>query len=431
MIQWLLGSLLATSGLMILVLLTRDSVRRYFGSRVAYSLWIIPAARLLMPTLTRTLKRPVAPEASGLLASSSFHDPSGFAPPENWQTAVIVLWIMGASAMFLFRMVQFVRQRSAILHDSRLIDRVGSIRIIATTAVTGPISFGLLDRVIALPADYETRFNEHERALALKHELAHHRSGDLVANFAAFVLLCLQWFNPLAWVAHTAFRFDQEAACDARVLSQANDHRSDYGRTIAKAASGKALLFAGALDRHKTLQKRLQCMLRSPSALQTLVGRLAVIAALALVLPLTATRAINYIDAPATKDPDAPHPVGAQRPLISRTNSTALIQSPAPAVSPEREQTDLRLRRRSDAAYSQMVPEEIRPEADDATRARRDEEAARADVQLAQRDEEQRRRDVEQAQGDEQQAFVDANRTLRESEPPPNSGPNSVEHIGE
>ncbi len=59
MTDWLLGTLLATSGLIVLVLLVREPVRRAFGSRVAYGLWLIPAARLLMPTLNQTIERPV------------------------------------------------------------------------------------------------------------------------------------------------------------------------------------------------------------------------------------------------------------------------------------------------------------------------------------------------------------------------------------
>ena len=59
MTDWLLGTLLATTGLIVLVLLIREPVRRHFGARVAYGLWLIPAARLLMPTLTHTVERTV------------------------------------------------------------------------------------------------------------------------------------------------------------------------------------------------------------------------------------------------------------------------------------------------------------------------------------------------------------------------------------
>jgi bla regulator protein BlaR1 len=143
-------------------------------------------------------------------------------------------------------------------------------------------------------------YDARERRLVLEHELAHHRSGDLVANLFAFVLLCLQWFNPLAWVAHAAFRFDQEAACDARVLDQAAaDDRADYGRAIAKAASGRALLFASALDRRNTLKRRLQSMLRNPNPNRRIIGRVIVVGAVAFALPLTASRAVQYVDVPS------------------------------------------------------------------------------------------------------------------------------------
>ena len=56
MTGWLFGTFLATSGLILLVLLLREPVRRRFGSRVAYGLWLLPAARLLMPTLTQTVQ---------------------------------------------------------------------------------------------------------------------------------------------------------------------------------------------------------------------------------------------------------------------------------------------------------------------------------------------------------------------------------------
>ena len=70
MTDWLLGTLLATSGLILLVLLIREPVRRHFGARVAYSLWLIPAARLLMPTLTETVERPAEMSVSPRLMTS-------------------------------------------------------------------------------------------------------------------------------------------------------------------------------------------------------------------------------------------------------------------------------------------------------------------------------------------------------------------------
>jgi beta-lactamase regulating signal transducer with metallopeptidase domain/Spy/CpxP family protein refolding chaperone len=309
--DWLIGTLLATSGLILLVLLIREPVRRHFGARVAYGLWLIPAARLLMPTLTETVERPVSATVTPRMIMTHYTaEPlllSRVAPPQQslieqmggWPTILLVVWLGVALGLFAGRLLAFRRERAAILSNAEEMGRIGSIRLVQSAEVSGPLAFGIFDRVIAVPADFERLYAEHERRLALEHELAHHRSGDLVANLVAFGLLCLQWFNPLAWAAHAAFRFDQEAACDARVLDKARGQdRSEYGRAIAKAASGRALLFASALDRRTTLHRRLKSMLSNPTAGRRLTGRMILLAGIAVALPLTATRAIHYIDVP-------------------------------------------------------------------------------------------------------------------------------------
>ena len=319
MTDWLLGTLLATSGLIVLVLLLREPVRRHFGARVAYGLWLLPAARLLMPTLTETVERPATTAAApGLLTAQISTEPlllSSVRPSEpslieqigGWPTILVTLWLGVAAGLFIARIIAFRRERDEIMANSEDLGWIGSIQLVQSADVSGPVAFGIFDRVIAVPADFEFLYAPHERRLALDHELAHHRSGDLIVNLFAFVLLCLQWFNPLAWVAHAAFRFDQEAACDARVLDKAKaQDRADYGRAIAKAASGRALLFASALDRRNTLHRRLKSMLSNPTAGRRTAGRLMVLATVAVALPLTATRAINYIDVPAPSAPATP-----------------------------------------------------------------------------------------------------------------------------
>ena len=344
MTDWLLGTLVATSGLVVLVLLIREVVRKRFGSRVAYALWLIPAARLLMPTLTTTVQRTV-PAATGLEAlrapvaepiaagGQALSHMSLWAEIGGWGGIALAIWMAIAVALFTGQMVAFRRERRAILAAAVEVSRVGSVRIVSSADVSGPVAFGILDRIIAVPADFERTYSVRERGLALEHELAHHRSGDLVVNFFAFVLVCLQWFNPLAWIAHAAFRFDQEAACDARVLDKAKAaDRADYGRAIAKAASGRALLFASTLDRRNRLHRRLQSMLRTSnlSPTRTLAGRILIGAGVAVALPLTASRAVNYIDvqAPAPRMASlGSSPVLAPHAAVA----AAAVAAPAPA----------------------------------------------------------------------------------------------------
>ncbi|HET6942030.1 MAG TPA: M56 family metallopeptidase [Sphingomicrobium sp.] len=345
MTDWLLGTLLATSGLIVLVLMIREPVRRNFGARVAYGLWLIPAARLLMPTLTQTIERPVGSAVSPqmfssqtmaeplLLSSVAQTEPSLIEQAGGWPTILMVLWLGVAAGLFAARILAFRSERAAILESATDLGRIGSIRLIQTREVSGPLAFGILDRVIAVSADFELIYAEHERRLALEHEVAHHRSGDLVANLFAFTLLCLQWFNPIAWIAHAAFRFDQEAACDARVLETVGaSDPSDYGRAIAKATSGRALLFASALERRNTLHRRLKSMLSIPTAGRRMTGRMMVLAGIALALPLTATRAIQYIDVPMLQAsaPAAPKSSGVAP--AAPVAAVAQVAAPAPVA---------------------------------------------------------------------------------------------------
>src|SRR5688572_16550051 len=136
MIGWLLGTLVATSALILLVLLVREPVRKRFGSRVAYGLWLIPAARLLMPTLTETVERAVPASApvqpllqpnAGepmMLAQVAPAAPSLVEQAGGWPTILVTIWLGVAAGLFLSRMLAFHRDRRAILARSVELARI-------------------------------------------------------------------------------------------------------------------------------------------------------------------------------------------------------------------------------------------------------------------------------------------------------------------
>ena len=240
MTDWLLGTLLATSALIVMVLLVREPVRAPF--RRPGRLWPVAdpggaaadadadpdrrADRAVRTTPSSRCSSRLSPSRcclASVVAARAVADRAVGGWPTILLTALAWALPPGCSCA---RMSLSAATRGDPGQGSTELGRIGSIRLVRSPEVRGPIAFGIFDRVIAVPADFDRLYDDRERRLALDHELAHHRSGDLVANFFAFVLLCLQWFNPLAWVAHAAFRFDQEAACDARVLDKAKARRS-------------------------------------------------------------------------------------------------------------------------------------------------------------------------------------------------------------
>jgi len=344
MIDWLADTLLATSLLMVLVLLVREPARRLFGPAVAYGLWLIPALRLPMPSLTWTVERTALlaePLPSGLPRSARLSlipvpEPSLVERLGGWETLAVTAWLAGASAMLLCGFLVYRRQRRDVLRDSGQSVRLGNIRIVRSAAVRGPTAFGIFDRVIALPIDFDERYDPRERRLALDHELAHHHSGDLIINHFAFAFLCLQWFNPLAWLSHSAFRFDQEAACDARIVDKASsEDRAAYANAIAKAASGRVPLFAGVLDRPGTLRRRLRSMLIGASASRQLAGKALIALTAGAALPLTASWATEFVDMPAPRNAATSTVAATAEAAPASARGPAPLVSTAAATAPE------------------------------------------------------------------------------------------------
>jgi bla regulator protein blaR1 len=191
---------------------------------------------------------------------------------------------------------------------------LGPIRLVETPATNTPLAFGVLDRVIALPPRFLALAERPMRDLALAHELAHHRGGDLLANFAVQPLFALHWFNPLGWACWRAMRRDQEAACDARVVRTADAGlRATYARTIASFAAGPALSREVALAApmacpvlgDKSIIHRLRSLTMSDISVRRRWAGRGLLLAGALALPLTAS--ISYAE-DTPEAPEAPEP---------------------------------------------------------------------------------------------------------------------------
>lgn len=422
--QWLVDTLWATTLLLALVMMLRRPVAHYFGARIAYALWAIPFARLFMPPLTQTIEVPVADLAEsavtmpialdspayGAGAGSEFAsiDPAAvlMSPSTDWIAIALTVWLCGAGLFLVSQLGAYLQNRRELLEDAVPIGTHDGITVVEIAGISGPFAFGLWQRYIALPIGFDRQFDPVERELALAHECAHHRSGDLWANFAGLFLLSLHWFNPIAWLAWRAFRFDQEAACDSRVmrLSDARQ-RAAYARAIAKAATGRTLAFASPLNPRDKIVERLKMLGRKEhGALRRGVGNAMVGTGLtgALAMTATVTYAIQPIATPAAIEPVDLPPSAPAAPV-----PPAAAVAPVPPVPPTIEDGDYVYRfERNGRTVTMRLDQPMdavqlaRLEAD----ADRGREQADRDRRQAERDREQAGRDREQADRIREQA---------------------------
>ena len=289
MTGWAVPTLVASTLLMLLVLMLRRPVARLFGPRAAYALWALPALRIVMPSLPgwQPLYVPVwhvgrhhsvvglvdRISASNMLtqgaAMAAPPPPAGIvvAPVHvellHGSTLLLALWLSGALLWFGWQMLRYRRFLDAAMRSAIPLTRECGVDVLISDHVDGPVAAGIVRRRIFLPTDFLTRYGPAERRLALLHEGAHHDRRDILANLAALAVLALHWWNPLAHRAYRVFRADQELACDATVLADVSPaERHAYGSAVLKSVSARMPGVACALSHKAELKRRLRSMAR-------------------------------------------------------------------------------------------------------------------------------------------------------------------------
>ncbi len=327
MSAFLFDTLLWTGVLIAAVLLLRRPIARTLGSRAAYALWALPMARLLLPPLVLPAWMAPAPrEPEAFLSISVETGPALAGPVEQisepvaavsaiaWDAVVLALWLAGAAVFLARRYALYVRMRRDLLARARPVGETGAVRLVETPDTDGPVAFGILDKVIALPEGFMATPDRTARDMAIAHELAHHRGRDLLCNMLVQPLFAIHWFNPLSVMGWNALRRDQEAACDARVMASCpNEGRAAYAAVIARFATSSprsprlvlAAPMACPVLGDRSIIHRLKALaMNDISAPRRWAGRL-LIGGAALALPLTASVSYAKVDPPAPPAPPA------------------------------------------------------------------------------------------------------------------------------
>lgn len=79
--------------------------------------------------------------------------------------------------------------------------------------ITSPLTYGIFRPVILLPKTQDTE-NISLTKFVLEHEFTHIRRFDGLRKILLIAVVCVHWFNPLAWVMYVLANRDIELVCD-------------------------------------------------------------------------------------------------------------------------------------------------------------------------------------------------------------------------
>ncbi len=157
-------------------------------------------------------------------------------PLNTWLLAGTIIWLIGLAALVAYSLLSYLRLRKRVSTAVRLTGNV-----FEADTIRSPFVLGVVKPRIYIPFG----LSEREKSYILRHEACHIDRKDPVVKLAAFLILCLHWFNPLVWLAFMLMARDMEMSCDEKVLSETGgDIRSDYSTSLLSFAVGRR--FPGA-----------------------------------------------------------------------------------------------------------------------------------------------------------------------------------------
>lgn len=160
-------------------------------------------------------------------------------PLEFPVTFATYLWMLGIMGMLVGGIVSYVRLRGNMVGALHLQDNV-----YVTDYIPGPLVVGMIMPKIYLPSDLD----EKEHSYIILHEKYHIRRGDPIFKMAAYIALCIHWFNPLVWIFFKLFVKDMEMSCDEAVIQKMGESiRADYSASLLQLATGRRMLFGSPL----------------------------------------------------------------------------------------------------------------------------------------------------------------------------------------
>jgi bla regulator protein blaR1 len=285
--------------------------------------WITPVQLQVLPATTHALgthaqsaeiATPLAVDASAPASRSS----SGL----DLSRLLVGLWAIGVAMSFALAAKRWTHRRHVVRASVRAdaeiqqatravaailrVHRVPEVRL--ALGIDSPFVMGIRNPVVLIPTRFSTMSHEQQR-MALCHELAHVKRGDLWLGMVPAIAERVFFFHPLARIAAREYAFWREVACDAVVLARLETPPQAYGRLLLDlgVTPGRATFAPGGAAWSFSSLKRRIVMLQQPSRPRTMLRATAVAVVALAIVSLVPFRLVAREAAmvPATSSPIA------------------------------------------------------------------------------------------------------------------------------
>ena len=207
---------------------------------------------------------------------------SSINPLQIWLAIGEFVWLIVIAIMVIYSIVTICLLKRRLKNAVLIKDNIYEADNLKT-----PFVLGYFNPKIYIPADLKPE----EKNYIILHEQTHIKRKDHSIKLFAYLLLCIHWFNPFAWLAFVLMGADMELSCDERVLKELGSGiKKDYSASLLALSTGKRIINGSPLafgeDGVKTRIKNI-LNFKKPSRIIVIV---AVLLAAAIGIGLVANR---------------------------------------------------------------------------------------------------------------------------------------------
>ncbi|MBR2131607.1 MAG: M56 family metallopeptidase [Oscillospiraceae bacterium] len=354
--------IIITSSVLILILVFMRRILRFrITPTVQYALWLLVAARLLIPgtlftspisilgaadnlqsAILTTQSKEVSSENT-LFTETIFPEDTVLSPnvenqlplhtispsspinslePTQAKSPLYTIWIVGmciTGGSFLISNLLFYRTLRRTRHriPPEALPRLCTTPVYHTDQLYSPCLFGLSPAIYVNTTALSEQHFEH----ILAHEQTHLRHGDHIWSLIRCICLTIHWYHPLVWWAAVLSQRDCELSCDSAVIRQLGENRHiRYGETlIAMLSPHRSNIFymATSINSNKrTMMDRLNFIVHRPKMLN--ITFFSVLLATFCCVILTFGGCANEPSA----NPENPSPPASQNGAVADSPST-------------------------------------------------------------------------------------------------------------